>query len=134
MPQLDLLTFTSQMFWFTLVFLGFYLIIMRYLLPTLSTLLKIRSKTLTASSKQVNSLEKEESSVISSFETNIINTLVETRQLLTTSTQQSTDWFNNSLKETNEKMLLKVNQEYINTLYQISAKKYLTVQTVKESF
>jgi len=134
MPQLDILTFNSQVFWLVVIFFGLYLSVVRHMLPNLATILKVRSKTLAANSQQVNSLESEENAVISNFDNSVKNTLVASRKILSDTAQHSTEWFNTSLKEVNEKTLLKVNQEYIKTLYEISAKKYLVIKTVNESY
>ena len=44
MPQLDLYIAMSQVFWFTIFFLGFYVLIVRDILPAMARSLKLRQK------------------------------------------------------------------------------------------
>lgn len=46
MPQLDMITFFSQIFWLTVTFYGFYFFILRIYLPKIAVVLKTRKKKL----------------------------------------------------------------------------------------
>lgn len=46
MPQLDMITFFSQIFWLTVTFYGFYFFILRVYLPKIAVVLKTRKKKL----------------------------------------------------------------------------------------
>jgi F0F1-type ATP synthase membrane subunit b/b' len=46
MPQFDIFSFFSQLFWVFLGFLTFYLLICFYLLPAIAAILKIRKRKL----------------------------------------------------------------------------------------
>lgn len=43
MPQLDKLTFSSQVFWFFLIYFTLYFLFLRFILPTIAAALKYRS-------------------------------------------------------------------------------------------
>ena len=44
MPQLDTVTFLSQIFWLVIIFGAFYLIVLTHILPSISRILKVRKK------------------------------------------------------------------------------------------
>ena len=46
MPQFDILTFYSQIFWLTVIFFGFYNFTLRIFLPKIAAVLKTRKKKL----------------------------------------------------------------------------------------
>jgi len=43
MPQLDILTFTSQLFWLYFVFFGLLILVIKYFLPNILTIFRVRS-------------------------------------------------------------------------------------------
>lgn len=59
MPQLDKVTFASQIFWLFLSFFTLYFVTTKWLLPVISTLLKVRTKYLSKISSQVTSANEE---------------------------------------------------------------------------
>lgn len=60
MPQMDSVTFLSQVTWLVVVFSIFYLIVLEKILPTLSRILKIRSKKLSEGKEIANLVADEE--------------------------------------------------------------------------
>jgi len=87
MPQFDTFSFFSQLFWVFLAFTTLYLLLSFYLLPALAAILKIRKRKLAAqtmstsnavatdnvsvTTESTNSLVSSLSAKISSFETNV---------------------------------------------------------------
>ena len=59
MPQLDTVTFLSQLFWLVIVFGGFYLIVLTHILPAFSRVLKSRLKKLKANANAMHALGDE---------------------------------------------------------------------------
>jgi len=55
MPQFDIFSFFSQIFWVFLGFISLYLLLTFYLLPSLSTILKIRKRKLSQITSSSNS-------------------------------------------------------------------------------
>lgn len=51
MPQLDVSSFTSQIFWLVFTFFSFYFIIIKWILPRISKMLKVRLSFKLANSK-----------------------------------------------------------------------------------
>lgn len=61
MPQFDIFSFFSQLFWVFLGFLVFYLLICFYLLPAIASILKIRKRKLNQVSSNSNLFSDETS-------------------------------------------------------------------------
>jgi hypothetical protein len=59
MPQFDLITFFTQIFWFNIIFFGFYFLILQAFLPKVAAVLKSRKKKLLSSSTLVSNLKRE---------------------------------------------------------------------------
>ena len=60
MPQLDTVTYLSQLFWVLILFGGFYIIVLSDILPSLSTILKARKKKLDQNGDAIETLASEE--------------------------------------------------------------------------
>lgn len=133
MPQLDKITFLSQVFWLIVVFISFYLVTLRYILPTIAQIIKVRKKKIEYNSKQLTGFKEEESFVTEHYESVLRNSLVESQKLLTGAIQSSLVWLETSMKKTNETMLLEMNKEYIKTVGEISGKKYLVQSCIQET-
>lgn len=133
MPQLDKVTFLSQVFWLIVIFVSFYLISLRYLLPTVGKILKVRKNKIESNNKQLTSFKEEESFVTENYETVLRNSLIESQKLLTEAIQSSLVWLDTSMKKTNESMLLEMNKEYIKAVGEISGKKHLVQSCIHDT-
>ena len=133
MPQLDKVTFLSQVFWLIVIFVSFYLISLRYLLPTVGKILKVRKNKIEWNNKQLTSFKEEESFVTENYETVLRNSLIESQKLLTEAIQSSLVWLDTSMKKTNESMLLEMNKEYIKAVGEISGKKHLVQSCIHDT-
>ena len=63
MPQFDIITFFTQIFWLTIIFFGFYFVSLDSLLPRIAAVLKSRRKKLAQGSLGVSNLTEEQGSV-----------------------------------------------------------------------
>jgi F0F1-type ATP synthase membrane subunit b/b' len=125
MPQLDTLTYLSQLFWVFIIFAVFYAMVVRHILPALSTAIKVRKKKLQANSTLISSLETEELETASSYETILMNSLAESRSLLTKTTDSATEWLKVTSSQTNASELRESNEEYVKALGALTGKKFL---------
>jgi hypothetical protein len=125
MPQLDIMTFMPQFVWLTLIFLTFYNLILQVFLPKISTNLKIRKHKVKQNDSQILSLKDEESNILSSYDSLVKEGITESRRVFTTAIDLSGQWMQSSLTNTNAKDLKNTNIEYIQTLAEMKAKKYL---------
>jgi len=78
MPQLDTLSFFTQIFWFVLVIVPFYYIIVTKIIPTISNIFKIRSnfkftKNVELNVIQLSSLDKVINDNLSTIKNNLNN-------------------------------------------------------------
>ena len=60
MPQLDTVTYLSQLVWTFLIFAVFYAMMVKHILPAISTSIKVRKKKLQHNSNLIAGLEEEE--------------------------------------------------------------------------
>ena len=75
MPQLDLMTFFSQFFWFSLSFSFFYLFLLYYILPTISLNVKFRKRLLNLFAKDINFKKNSISNLFLVYDSNIFKVL-----------------------------------------------------------
>lgn len=125
MPQLDKVTFMSQLFWLIVVFGSFYLFIWKSLLPSISQIFKVRQKKMDSNQLGSNTYKEEEVSVTESYDKLLSRAMLESRQLFVETSDFSATWLNNSIKDINEKTLLTVNEDYIAILGDLGGKKHL---------
>jgi F0F1-type ATP synthase membrane subunit b/b' len=130
MPQLDIYTGMSQVFWFTIVFVIFYLLIVRDILPVLARSIKLRQKKVGGGNASL--LDEEIASVSSQTSTTLEESLKDSRTLLTTVSTSSSQWLESSLKTVNENTLLDLNKSYIKTIGELKGRSFLLEQTIKQ--
>ncbi len=58
MPQLDLMTFFTQFFWFSIGFSFFYIFLLHFVMPTIALNLKFRKKRLDILANDINKKKK----------------------------------------------------------------------------
>lgn len=133
MPQLDHVTYFSQSFWLTVFFLSFYVILVKTLLPRISTILKLRKKLIDSKTDSQDSSQVENLNEISPYDQVLMNALNESRNLITETSQTSQIWQENTAKSINKENLAPVQEEYINAMGQIVAKKYILKSLLEES-
>ena len=81
MPQMDSVTFLSQVTWLVVVFSIFYLIVLEKILPTLSRILKIRAKKL-SEGKGISTLIADEEKKLQSEASELIGKSAKASHLL----------------------------------------------------
>ena len=71
MPQLDTVTFLSQLFWLVIIFGAFYLIVLTDILPSFSRVLKSRLKKLKSNKDAMYSLGDEKGETSSLYDSSL---------------------------------------------------------------
>jgi F0F1-type ATP synthase membrane subunit b/b' len=117
MPQLDKLTFLSQLFWLIITFSSLYIVSVKWILPSVSTILKVRKTQLNNYEKQVSSLDTETQKVISEHDNTVINSITETNKLLNTVSLSSANWYNQSVAKTDQEIINSLSKDYITFAY-----------------
>lgn len=133
MPQLDKVTYMSQLFWLIVVFGSFYLFVWKSLLPSISQIFKVRQKKMDSNNSGFNIYKEEQASVTESYDLLLSRALSESRQLFVETSDFSTKWLKNSIKDINEKTLLSVNEDYITILGDLGGKKHLIKNCIHHS-
>jgi F0F1-type ATP synthase membrane subunit b/b' len=115
MPQIDQITFISQIFWLFIIFITFYIVVLENVLPLIGKILKARKKKIQFSTEIVSSFDSEKKQILNRYETLLISSMVDSRQLILDVNRESLEWresFINSIRENN---LEQVNLKYLTT-------------------
>lgn len=119
MPQLDPITYFTQYFWLLVVFFTLYVIVATNILPHIGRILKTRNKLKSTKTTLSNKTTVE----TSKFETVLMNTLLNTKNINSNIIENGKVWLNDNLSQTNKVELNSVNEKYINTIGALILKK-----------
>jgi len=119
MPQLDKVTFLTQLFWLIIIFVSLYVTTVKWILPTVATILKARKKQLSLFEQQVSSLDVETQNVLSEHDISITNSISETNKILNNVNNISSTWYNQSIDKTDKEVLNSISQNYLNYIYNL---------------
>jgi|TARA_B110000967_G_C18667739_1_gene451451 hypothetical protein len=133
MPQLDTITYISQLFWTFIVFAVFYAMMVKHILPAISTSIKVRKKKLSSIGSLSSNLGDEKVTTVSAFEYMLSSSLGTSRDLLVSTVDQSTEWQTVSSKGINESDLSKSNGAYVSSLGSIFGRVTITSALTKDS-
>lgn len=75
MPQLDLMTFFTQFFWFSLGFSFFYIFLLHFIMSTISLNLKFRKRRLDILANDINKKKEGVLSLLSTYDNILLKTL-----------------------------------------------------------
>ena len=131
MPQFDKVTFFSQLFWLSITFYGFYMITIQTYLPGLARILKVLKKKVEFALKQGSSFSDERDSTVASYENVFVNSANESREMLTSFSNESNDWLNETRTGINASNLEKLNQDYILINGELRGKRFVIQQLTK---
>jgi F-type H+-transporting ATPase subunit b len=132
MPQLDHITFASQMLWLVILFFSFYIVTLYFILPTISQILKVRVKKLTSGNNQLSVFHDEESTVKKEYDLLLMDSLTQSKNLLMKTADQSIEWVKDSTKHVNETMLLNMNKKYIEIVGDLKGKTYIIKNCISQ--
>lgn len=124
MPQIDHLSFITQIFWLVLIFVSLYFVTLRYILPAISAVVKIRKAKLGKLNNQMAEYEKEEVDIQTHYQETIGDSLKYGQQSLVYLVSSSNAWINESLLQENKNQY-DLNYNYVKTLADISATQYV---------
>jgi hypothetical protein len=133
MPQLDTITYLSQVLWTFIVFAVFYAMMVKHILPAISTSIKVRKKKLSSIGSLSSELGDEKVTTVSLFEQMLGSSLGTSRELLASTVDQSTEWQSASSQNLNESDLKSANSAYVSSLGSISGRVSLTSALTKNA-
>lgn len=121
MPQLDHVSYFSQFFWVSLLFLTFYVIVVSYILPRIAIILKVRKKLNT-----VDATEKDNRSTqLNSYDIVLTEGVQKTRDLLVKAHAKSTSWSTSTSDKILFNTLDEVQNKYLESIGYILSRKYV---------
>ena len=113
MPQLDLMTFFTQFFWFSLGFSFFYIFLLHYIMPSISLNLKLRKKKLELLANDINKKKESASDLLTTYDSILSKTLNFSRSYLLKVTNYGNTWVSNSITSINSNNFANANNDYI---------------------
>jgi hypothetical protein len=120
MPQLDQYSFFTQYFWLFFSFLGFYFLILKEFLPKIAQILKVRASMMGGSDNELENIVKETAQISTKAETFELQSLKESKDLLTKSFQESSTWSSVSVEAVNKETFGSIHGVYIESVGQLS--------------
>ena len=113
MPQLDSITFITQLTWLIIIFLAFYGIVLSKSLPALARIIKTRKLKLSFGQSNLTNLDLETQKSINNYENSLINSLSKSRALLSENIETSNLFISKSVSDLNKGSLNKANTSYV---------------------
>ena len=116
MPQLDLMTFFTQFFWFSIFFGIFYIFFLHFIMSSISLNLKFRKKRLNILAEEIN--RKKECSIgsLSSYDNILLKALSLSRLHVIKVIGFGTSWLSKTSSNVNSVNFLDSNCLYLKTL------------------
>ena len=133
MPQIDSVTFLSQLFWLVVIFFLFYSFILSDVLPSLSRILKVRAKKLTSDSHRIRNDTPESREIVSNYDSILIEARRVSRNLVHKTDNISKDWVNTSLTNSFLKDLNLGVKSYLQLSGEVLAKKHLLIHLMNSN-
>jgi hypothetical protein len=126
MPQLDTVTFMSQYFWFTIIFLLIYFRVVIYYLPNIARTLKLRQKIKNKDQAEINNVGKVTADVNEGIESLMKKTLLVVNAGITEVKDGSEKALDSAYKQINkEANVSSANTFYIKSLINLHIKNYI---------
>jgi len=116
MPQLDLMTFFTQFFWFSLGFSFFYVFLLHSIMPSIALNLKLRKKKLEFLANDINKKKESASNLLTTYDSILFKTLSVSRSHILKTSSYGTVWISNNLSKINSTNLIESNNSYIKTI------------------
>nr|YP_010577898.1 ATP synthase F0 subunit 8 [Cryptomonas pyrenoidifera]UZP15118.1 ATP synthase F0 subunit 8 [Cryptomonas pyrenoidifera] len=116
MPQLDLMTFFTQFFWFSIGFSFFYVFLLHTIMPSIALNLKLRKKKLEFLANDINKKKESASNLLTTYDNILFKTLNTSRNYIIKTTSYGNEWISKSLLKANSINLIESNNDYIKNL------------------
>ena len=123
MPQLEFVTFLSQIFWLFVFFILLYMISIKYTIPTLSAGLKVRKKFLQSYSSNISGSDQEEKDVLLTSEVLFTESFNLSKKNLDTRNQKVNIWSQETLRNANDNLFSESNQILMSSIGKIESHK-----------
>ena len=136
LPQMDITTFPSQLFWLVITFAILYIFMWRVVIPKLSTTIEERKDKITNDINEAEKFNSEATSILEKYEEQMSSASQSAGDIISESKSQMNEYFEN-LKLENEKKIAEMirnSQEMIKLREKdsINEVRNATLETVKE--
>jgi len=82
MPQLDPSSFSSQLFWLTIFFVGLYIMLARFLLPRVQSVIELRAHTISSDVDQAEALKSQAEQVKDVYESSLADVRAKSKAMI----------------------------------------------------
>ena len=116
MPQLDLMHFFTQFFWFSIGFTFLYAYLLHNVVPTIAKNLKFRQKKLELLASDINTGKDGVSDLLGIYDNLIFRSFQLWKSNISSLTEHGNNWFNTNIKNLNNSNFNAANKEYLKTV------------------
>ena len=116
MPQLDLMHFFTQFFWFSIGFTFLYAYLLHNVVPTIAKNLKFRQKKLELLASDINKGKDGVSDLLGIYDNLIFRSFQLWKSNISSLTEHGNNWFNTNIKNLNNSNFNAANTEYLKTV------------------
>ena len=131
MPQFDIITFFTQIFWLTIIFFGFYFVTLQSFIPKIAAVIKARKKKLTHGAGGVSSLNEEQASVESSRNVSLESCADTSKVGINRMINNANEWLLMSLLDFNNTKMSSSQSSYVKTFGNFFSAIYLNFNNSK---
>jgi hypothetical protein len=116
MPQLDLMHFFTQFFWFSIGFTFLYAYLLHNVVPTIAKNLKFRQKKLELLANDINKGKDGVSDLLGIYDNLIFRSFQLWKSNISSLTEHGNNWFSTNVKNLNNSNFNAANKEYLKTV------------------
>ena len=116
MPQLDLMHFFTQFFWFSIGFTFLYAYLLHNVVPTIAKNLKFRQKKLELLANDINKGKDGVSDLLGIYDNLIFRSFQLWKSNISSLTEHGNSWFSTNVKNLNNSNFNAANKEYLKTV------------------
>ena len=116
MPQLDLMHFFTQFFWFSIGFTFLYAYLLHHVVPAIAKNLKFRQKKLELLANDINKGKDGVSDLLGVYDNLIFRSFQLWKSNISNLTEHGNNWFSTNVKNLNNSNFNAANKEYLKTV------------------
>ena len=116
MPQLDLMHFFTQFFWFSIGFTFLYAYLLHNVVPAIAKNLKFRQKKLELLANDINKGKDGVSDLLGVYDNLIFRSFQLWKSNISNLTEHGNNWFSTNVKNLNNSNFSAANKEYLKTV------------------
>ena len=129
LPQMDISTFPSQLFWLIITFTALYLFMWKFVIPRLSTTIEERKDKISNDINDAENLKSEASKILENYDDKMNSASLESNEIVSSSKATMNEYLD-KLKKDNE---IKINSMIIESEKKIHQQKQQSEQEIKKA-